>query len=486
MAVYAADDLAWRLDVQTKLLGTGLFTGVSTFDTAALTPTLAELLAFDAVLVYSNHPHADATALGNVLADYADAGGGVVCAMLELGSATWGMNYVLGGRWTAGGYALMQRDNSLLFTTREELGAVNNPAHAIMAGVSSFDGGAASVRPATTTVFPNVSLVAEWSDNHPLVAVRSKLGIMRADIGFFPVSDDASPGLGLWDPTTDGARLLGNAMTWASRRLSWIAAAAPASGSVGPSSCEDKDVTFDSAGLLPGVYTANIVVSHNDPLQAAFVIPGQLIVEGWGGFLEQPRDAMVYLAETHVFSAEASHGSLPILYQWKWDDGLGSIQAVGTNSPTYHTPAVSPAIEGSYWCEVTYDGTVYVSDTASLTTAEHLTLIGQPQGGDKKTGESHTFQVATAGGFQPLSYVWIRDGVPVASWPELTLAPLELFHTGTYTAQVSDAATDVVISNPAVLQVTDHLPGASGAGLLVAMAAALAAGMFAVRRKSVR
>ncbi|NIA14118.1 MAG: S8 family serine peptidase [Nitrospiraceae bacterium] len=482
-AVYAADDESWRLDVQTKLLETGQFSGVSTFDTAVITPTLPELLAFDAVLVYSNHPHADATALGNVLADYADAGGGVVCAMLELGSATWGADYVLGGRWGAGGYALMQRDSAILYTTQEGLGAINDPGHAILAGVTSFDGGAASLRPATTTVFPNVNLLAEWSDGHPLVAVRSKLGIMRADIGFFPVSDDASPGLGLWNPATDGARLLANAMTWASDRLSWVTVEAPTSGSVGPSACHSKNVTIDSSGLIPGTYTANIVVSHNDPDQDAFLIPSQLIVEGWGGFLEQPRDAMVYLAETHTFSAETSHGSLPIQYQWKWDDGSGSTQNVGTSTPTYQTPAASPAIEGTYWCEVTYDGILHVSDTASLITGEHLTLTGQPQGGDKLTGDAHTLQVTTTGGFQPLSYVWLRNGTPVASGPELTLAPLELFHAGTYTAQVSDAATDVVVSNPAVLQVTEPVPVISGAGLLVAMAAALATGAFALRRR---
>ena len=39
------------------------------------TPTLDELMAFDAVLVFSDFGYDDATALGNVMADYVDAGG---------------------------------------------------------------------------------------------------------------------------------------------------------------------------------------------------------------------------------------------------------------------------------------------------------------------------------------------------------------------------------------------------------------------------
>lgn len=56
------------------------FTAVDLFNLQGGTPTLAQLTPYDAVLVYTNNPPADPVAAGNVLADYVDAGGGVVLA----------------------------------------------------------------------------------------------------------------------------------------------------------------------------------------------------------------------------------------------------------------------------------------------------------------------------------------------------------------------------------------------------------------------
>ena len=58
-------------------LSGGFFDVVDTFDAGADTPTLGELTPFDAVLAYTNFIPLDAVALGDVLADYVDAGGRV-------------------------------------------------------------------------------------------------------------------------------------------------------------------------------------------------------------------------------------------------------------------------------------------------------------------------------------------------------------------------------------------------------------------------
>ena len=83
VAVYALDggDL-YINDVKLKLEGTGLFNTVDAYDTTISIPSLAELQNYDAVLVYSNWIY-DGTAMGNVLADYMDSGGGVVLACLR-------------------------------------------------------------------------------------------------------------------------------------------------------------------------------------------------------------------------------------------------------------------------------------------------------------------------------------------------------------------------------------------------------------------
>jgi len=207
VAVYAADYTSKMADIQGKLLGTGQFASASVIDTQVVTPTLAELQAFDAVIVYHDYSHVDADALGNVMADYVDGGGGVVCMVWEVGGI---VNPSMGGRWATDGYVLMDRYDNI--TGHATLGTVHVPSHPIMAGVSSFDGGSYSFRPATASVYPGVTRVADWSDGHPLVSVKEIGGVNRADVTFYGVSSDVVGDY--WDVSTDGALLMANALTF--------------------------------------------------------------------------------------------------------------------------------------------------------------------------------------------------------------------------------------------------------------------------------
>ena len=65
---------SYASDTTSKLLSDGRVSSVTDFDCGSGTPTLDELLAHDAVLFYSDSSFSDRTALGNVLADYVDAG----------------------------------------------------------------------------------------------------------------------------------------------------------------------------------------------------------------------------------------------------------------------------------------------------------------------------------------------------------------------------------------------------------------------------
>jgi len=51
---------------------------VDVFDVRSVTPDLATLTAYDAVVAWPNYEYGDATAMGDVLADYVDAGGTVI------------------------------------------------------------------------------------------------------------------------------------------------------------------------------------------------------------------------------------------------------------------------------------------------------------------------------------------------------------------------------------------------------------------------
>lgn len=125
------------------------------------TPTLTELLPYPTVLAQSNYPFADPVALGNVLADYADAGGGVVICNFAFTSG-WEMD----GRVMTGDYATFPASSYTISPT--SLGW-HNAAHPIMSGVTSVQDKFISDCP----VAPTAESVANWADGRHYVAVSA-------------------------------------------------------------------------------------------------------------------------------------------------------------------------------------------------------------------------------------------------------------------------------------------------------------------------
>ncbi|MBN2537188.1 hypothetical protein JXB37_02805, partial [candidate division WOR-3 bacterium] len=124
------------------------------------TPTLAELLPYDAVGAHSNYGYADPTALGNVLASYVDSGGGVVLANFCFTNDGHGM----GGAIMTGNYATMTQGNN---TFQNASLGWNNGAHPIMDGVTSVGD---YYRTVPTFLAESV---AKWDDGRPYVAVSA-------------------------------------------------------------------------------------------------------------------------------------------------------------------------------------------------------------------------------------------------------------------------------------------------------------------------
>ena len=103
VARYGAPSTAsWNSDVTSNISNTSLFFNVSGFlvGSELPTPTLAQLEQYSAVLVYSDASFNDPVGMGNVLADYLDAGGGVVVATFGFNSDGNGLL----GRIVTGGY----------------------------------------------------------------------------------------------------------------------------------------------------------------------------------------------------------------------------------------------------------------------------------------------------------------------------------------------------------------------------------------------
>ena len=207
VAIYGAPGvLAWNNDVSMKLAPfAGVLGQIDVYDASSITPTLVELQAYDAVLVYSDTGFADGTGLGNVLADYSDAGGGVVVAVFAYSIS-------LGGRLVTDGYLPMTfagQTQNVVHTL-----VIDDPTHRIMDNVMSFNGGSSSYHHAPVALAPGGTLVASWNHGQPLVSVATPMVGRTVSLNFYPPSSDARNDF--WDATTDGGLILANALWWAS------------------------------------------------------------------------------------------------------------------------------------------------------------------------------------------------------------------------------------------------------------------------------
>ncbi len=144
-------------DVQSYLLATGSFSNVSVIDCVTQTPTVADLAPFDAIVTWTNVDYADKELLGDVLADYADTGAGVVVAVFA--NTTTGANRFLGGRWVTGGCEIIlpAQGNS---SNAASLGTILDPTHPTVQGVTTLSATSA-FRPNIGTPLVQGQVVAE-------------------------------------------------------------------------------------------------------------------------------------------------------------------------------------------------------------------------------------------------------------------------------------------------------------------------------------
>jgi len=205
-----ADNVSKTMDVYNKLSAYQDI-NIDLYDVNQNTPTLAELQDYDAVLVYSNRIYDDPELLGDVLADYADNGGGVVVAVFSWNTHS-GSDLRLKGRYMDENYGAIQFGDYDPYSSGS-LGTIHEPAHPIMQGVTSFS--TPNFRSGTSALTQGATLIAEYDDGQVLVAVNDTSGIYRTcALGFLPPSDDILS-TGAWDSSTDGDLLMHNALLWA-------------------------------------------------------------------------------------------------------------------------------------------------------------------------------------------------------------------------------------------------------------------------------
>ena len=165
---FAQDVLVWSTGneggstqgVANYLMATGLLDSAVASQDVNL--TLADLLAYDAVLFFTNGCAGDMVAIGNVLADYADTGRRLVLATFAW--ADQGCN-TLAGRIITDGISPFAFEGPTLYSN---VVMDWNDGHPFFGGVAALSGyyhdNVATVNGAT--------LHATWNDGEPLLAER--------------------------------------------------------------------------------------------------------------------------------------------------------------------------------------------------------------------------------------------------------------------------------------------------------------------------
>jgi hypothetical protein len=213
-------------DVVGQIQNTNRVQNIGNIDVGASTPTLAQLQAYQAVLVFSDGaPFADKDALGDVLADYVDSGRGLVLA----GDVFVPGGNELGGRVASGNYSPLTFDGTRVSGVEQLFLSFVVPSHPVVLGVARFYGGLDSTHAQGLSLVNQGELVAGWTDvtfwtsppptyQQPMVAFKvfaTKGDVVALNLN--PVSSAIRPGG--WYDVTDGEHLLTSSLLWAAGLL---------------------------------------------------------------------------------------------------------------------------------------------------------------------------------------------------------------------------------------------------------------------------
>ncbi len=346
---------SFKDDVENKLVSSGVFASISSVDLRFVTPSIAELMLFDAVLIYGGSgSYADKLTLSNNLADYVDAGGGLVTGLFVTGSGSGGggQPWILNGRFLSGGYYAIEPAGQAQ-GVRRFLGTVHDSGHPIMESVSIFDGGSSSYQ-TTGVLASGATRVADWSDGRILVATKIVNGHNRADLGFYPPSNDAR--FDFWNASTDGVKLLTNALSWVGGAATndWLTFA-PTSGTIPQNDSTIIDAKISAVDLIPdSTYQRTVRITSNAP-DTVVTIPASLTVnpiDFYFVLLSSDQQASGYVGDTL--------------------DYFVKLKNYGQLSDSYDL-----AVSGNAWPAAFYDvtGAAEITNTGSVASKSEIEVL---------------------------------------------------------------------------------------------------------------
>ncbi len=314
----ASTNGSWQ-DIQQKLQQLGYFSTIDHYSIYQSTPSLRTLEGYDAVLVWTGwNGFSDYVQMGNNLADYVDAGGGLVLASLAVGSSNSG--WAPGGRFSSGVYYVIEPTGTSLAT--RTMGTIYDPSHPILKNVTSLRTN--SDYAPTGGISAGSQRIVDWNDGKVLAATKIINGHRRVDLGLFPPSSDVYSGS--WVSSTDGAELIANALLWVTGAdaANWLGLS-PTSGTVAPGASQNITVKLNARGLIDTVLHANINVNSNG-VPPVLTIPVTLTValgpNPIPNFTAVP--SSLYLGDTLTVNAsECTDDNTPLAQlevRWDWEN----------------------------------------------------------------------------------------------------------------------------------------------------------------------
>jgi uncharacterized membrane protein len=326
--------------LRSTLLGFPEINQVNTYNVTYGNPSLETLLEHDVVIYWRAYSSlGDQEGLGNLLADYVDAGGKVIQATFNW---TYSSNEI-GGRFIDGGYSPFVTEESGNHYSYANLG-VHDPNHPLMENVT----GLSAYSRDYVQLSPAADLVAAWDDGEELAAVKDSV----VAINSYP-----SPNGG-WDG--DLPQLIYNAIQYLTGfwDVIWLSQS-PESETVEVGESQQVSVTFDASVVdQPGQYTANLWVKSPTPIDSNIQIPVTMTVEipvGWGkiegtisslGYCDSnpgPLNIAQILIQDSLGQSWTVSTDLSGYFKW-WADSAGSPYTV-TASHDQHFSAQS----GEVW-----------------------------------------------------------------------------------------------------------------------------------------